>query len=122
MHPDFWDLLRPGPVWDEDGWPERPTRVAFVEASRPRAQETTEGWNNLPLHRGVFAGGYGYWTGPWMKHQPTAWYVEPDAGDEAVFQELSHMVERWDAKAPPHRAETVAPATEAALKALGYVD
>jgi len=122
VHPDFWDLLRAGPVWDEDGWPERPTRVAFVEASRPRKAETTEGWNNLPLHRGVFAGGYGYWTGPWMKKRPTDWYDVPDAGNEAVFGELVDLVEAWDARAPEYRPVQVAPATEAALKALGYVD
>lgn len=121
-HPDFYDLLRPGPVWDEDGWPERPTHVAFVEASRPRAQETTTGWNNLRLHRGVFAGGFGYWTGPWLKKQPTEWYVEPEAGDDAVFRELSHLVEGWDARAPDYRPVQVAPATREALEALGYVD
>ncbi len=121
-HPDFWDLLRPGPVWDEDGWPERPTRVALVEASRPRAQEATNGWNNLPLHRGVFAGGYGYWTGPWLKKQPTDWYDLPEQGNDAVFAELSELVRQWDARAPGYRPEHVAPATEAALRALGYVD
>jgi arylsulfatase A-like enzyme len=121
-HPDFWDLLRPGPVWDEDGWPERPTQVAFVEASRPRKAETTEGWNNLPLHRGVFAGGYGYWTAPWLKRRPTEWYDVPDIGDDAIFGELTHMVEQWDARAPAYRPVHVAPATYAALRALGYVD
>ena len=121
-HPDFWDLLRPGPVWDADGWPERPTRVVFTEASRPRQAEAAVGWNNLPLHRGVFAGGYGGTFAPWLQQEAPAWYPSSAPGDAAVFQLLVDQVEQWDARAPPHRDPPASPATQRALKALGYVD
>jgi arylsulfatase A-like enzyme len=121
-HPDFYDLLRDGPVHDEDGWPERPTHVAYFEASRPRVKEDPVGWNNLPLHRGVAAGGYGFWTVPFLPKEPPAWLEASAPGDAAVYGVLVDLLARWDADVPEHRDEVMAPATDEALKVLGYVE
>jgi arylsulfatase A-like enzyme len=115
------DLLRAGPVHDVDGWPERPTLPVFVEATRPRQAEASEGWNNRWMHRGVFAGGYAVVGAPFLKEAlaPVDWGPRP--GD-AVRDVLDGMVRAWDAAAPDHAERPVAPKTDEALKALGYVE
>ncbi len=120
-HPDFYDLLRPGPTWDVDGWPERPTHVAMFEASRPRQRTSETDWNNLPLHRGIFAGGWGLWHAPFTK-SGMHWYDGTVGVDAPMQPVLRGLLDAWDAAAPPHREEDLAPATHKALKALGYLD
>jgi len=120
-HPDFFDLVRPGPVRDDDGWPERPTHVATFEASRPRQYTAEDRWNNLPLHRGVFAGGWGMWHAPFARKDET-FYGGSVGVDEAMLPVLRSILDRWDAAAPPYRDEELAPSTREALKALGYLE
>lgn len=116
----FAHLVRPGPVWDADGWPERPTRTVFMEATRPRSLEPEVGWNNLRLQRGVRAGGF-HAVG-------TPAYDEPlelsaaGRGGALALPWLAALVQRWDAAAPERREEDMAPATRRALEALGYLD
>ncbi|MEZ4240074.1 MAG: sulfatase [Myxococcota bacterium] len=117
----FEELLRAGPVRDEDGWPERPTLPVFVEATRPRLAEADDGWNNRFMHRGVFAGGYGAFRVPFLDW-PTAPYEWGPLPDADVLDLLQELVADWDAHAPAHSDAPVAPRTEAALKALGYTE
>jgi arylsulfatase A-like enzyme len=118
---DFADLVLPGPVRDEDGWPERATIPVFVEATRPRQAEAKDGWNNENMHRGVFAGGWAGFFAPFIPVGWT-WYGPSRAGTPSLADTLQELVRRWDDRAPPHRDMTTAPDTRKALKALGYVE
>ncbi|MFT4623277.1 MAG: arylsulfatase A-like enzyme [Myxococcota bacterium] len=114
----FDALVRAGPVWDSDGWPERPTRSVFLEATRPRSKERTDGWNNLDFHRGVLAGGYAVRAAP-VFDEPV---VEGDL-PPGIASLLAGLLQRWDGTAPDARAEPpLAPATERALRELGYLE
>lgn len=118
---DFADLIQPGPRFDVDGWPGRPTRPVFVEATRPRHAEATDRWNNVTLHRGVFAGGWAAWSAPW-RDQPLTFYDHRGVPESALMPTLEGLLEGWDAECPPYRTPQMAPSTEAALKALGYLE
>jgi arylsulfatase A-like enzyme len=114
----FWDLARPGPVLDEEGWPDRPVRPVLLEATRPRPQEDPARWNNLPFHRGVRAGGFAIAGAPFFGEP----YAPTEGGPVAMVPVLQGIVGRWDAAAPPHRAEHLSAGTEEALSALGYLE
>lgn len=118
----FWDLLRPGPVLDVDGWPERPTIPAFLEATRPRQLEPPDGWNNLAFFRGVQAGGWGAYAAPCYDLPWTFYdgFTRPD--EPAILPFLEGMMAAWDQAAPPRREAEMAPATKQALQALGYLE
>ena len=119
--PDFFDLVRPGPVRDGGHWPERPTRVATFEASRPRKVTSETEWNNLPLHRGVVASGWRMWHAPFLDREDT--FFDGSRGYElTMLPVLREIVDAWDERAPEHRDEDLAPSTRRALKALGYLD
>lgn len=118
---DFYDLVRPGPVFDEDGWPGRPTLAAFMEATRPRHAEANRTWNNLPLHRGVFAGGWGAWRAPFAGRALT-FYTHGRVPHPEVLRVLDAQLQAWDETTPPYRSPQMAPSTKAALEALGYVE
>lgn len=113
---DFWQLVRPGPVLDADGWPERPTRTVFMEATRPRQRESVSAWNNLPFARGVRAGGLVLRAAPVYDVPPAL----PDAS--ALAPVLAGMLARWDLEAPPPRVEQLSADTRRALEALGYLE
>lgn len=112
----FFDLIRPGPVHDRDGWPARPTRTVFMEATRPRKREFKKGWNNLNFSRGIHAGGYRVTSSKVYRTPPQI------DGPEALKPVLVDMLERWDAGSPTHQTEELADETRAALEALGYLD
>lgn len=119
-HPfDAW--LRAGPLLDEDGWPDRPTHPVYVEASRPRQAEAKTGWNNLRMHRGVFAGGWAGWTAPFLK-TALRFYDRGEAPHPEVAGLLQGLLDAWDARAPGHVEPSTAPATTRALKELGYLE
>lgn len=101
-------LVRPGPVRDAQGWPEHPTSLVWMEATRPRDQESTTGWNNLPLMRRGIVG-------------PLEITAYPAIGDEAEGP-LAPLLARWDEAAPPHREAEMPDHMVRALKALGYLD
>lgn len=113
--------LRAGPALDAEGWPEHPTVPVYVEATRPRYAESADRWNNLFMHRGVWAGGYGIVSAPFLVH-PSRFYEQSAPPDEGVRAILERMVFRWDKAAPEHVAGSDAPSTTRALKALGYVE
>jgi arylsulfatase A-like enzyme len=115
----FWDLLRPGPVADDQGWPDRPVRTALMEATRPRKKEPDSGWNNRMFWRAVRAGGFEGKALPW---KGTAFALSGGERDEALRESLRGILWRWDAAAPAYRAEELSEGTEAALKSLGYLD
>lgn len=117
----FASFLRPGPVRDDDGWPEAPTIPVFVEATRPRSVEATKGWNNRRMHRGVWAGGYGGFSVPFLK-RAFQFYDLGRPPSERVRDALTAMVAGWDHAAPAHVEPQMSDETRAALNALGYVE
>jgi arylsulfatase A-like enzyme len=117
----FASWLRAGPVRDVEGWPEHPTIPVYVEATRPRIAEQPGAWNNLYMHRGVWASGWGLVTAPFLEHPPR-FYDTGVAPNEGVRELLTAMLTRWDAGAPAPAAPRDAPSTTKALKALGYVE
>ena len=118
---EFFSLVRPGPVWDEDGWPERPTRPAFLEATRPRSLEPETGWNNLLFFRGLWSGGWGIFGAP-VYNLEVDFYEQVDSGDDQILGVLRAQLSTWDETVPGHRDAAQAPATTRALKALGYLE
>lgn len=120
----FWDLLRPGPVLDTDGWPERPTRPIPVEATRPLEYERTDAWNNLSLFRAWHAGGWTLEAAPFLGRPPRL--VRGPRGtspsDEQLTPVLAGQLRAWEEAAPPYRAPAMEPGTEEALRALGYLE
>lgn len=117
----FADLLRAGPVRDEDGWPEHPTIPVFLEATRPRQSDDPAHWNNSRLFRGVWAGGWGASTAPFIR-EPYRFFDHGGLPDPEVLALLASLVAGWDAKAPGHVQGSTAPTTTRALKSLGYVE
>jgi arylsulfatase A-like enzyme len=117
----FWRDWRPGPTWDEDGWPERPSRRAFVEATRPRAQEPSDGWNNLLFDRGVWVGLSGVRWGPIFGEAPHAFPASGVMTADTVSL-LADLVGWWDQEVPGHQLGYTAPATLRALEELGYLE
>jgi len=124
-HGSFFELLRPGPVWDDDGWPERPTRPVVLEATRPHREDVAPQWNNADLLRGLRAGGWGVFASP--RHEIPATLVAgpegaPRKDDDPVTVVLGRMLTAWDLAAPAFREVEVSEETRAALEALGYVE
>ncbi len=113
----MWDLIRPGPVLDTEGWPTRPAYTFFQEATRPRGAEHPTAWNNLPFERAVHAGGAVVRAFPLRHEAPTV--VE---GEPALLPILGALLERWDAGAPPHVDADIADHQRRALEALGYIE
>ena len=113
----FAALAGPGPVRDASGWPDSPVRVVFQEATRPREQERTDAWNNLAFDRAVVAGPWRWDESPLRGHAGALSPVAPGLGPV-----LDALLARWDADAPPWRAEGMSDDTTDALKALGYLD
>jgi arylsulfatase A-like enzyme len=123
-HGSFYDLLRPGPVRDEDGWPERPTRPVVLEATRPHREEVAPLWNNADLLRGLRAGGWEVFTSP--RHEvPVTLVAGPEGAprtqDGPIAEVLERMLVAWDAAAPSYRDVQLSEETRAALEALGYL-
>ena len=121
----FLDLLSPGPIRDEDGWPSRPTRPVVMEATRPHIAAVAPAWNNLDLWRGIRAGGFVVRAYPRFRIGPTldaAPAGTPDPTDAPMRAVLARLLEAWDATAPPFRAERLSPSTREALERLGYLD
>ena len=121
-HP-FDTFVRPGPVWDTDGWPERPTRTVVMEATRG-PDEPTDRWNNLAFRRGIRAGG-------WTLFEPELPALRANGGSALSASELVpailqgilvEMLESWDLSAPPHRSVEMSDQTVEALRALGYLE
>lgn len=113
----MWDLVRPGPVLDTDGWPERPTLTIFQEATKPKRREARGRWNNLVFERAVRAGGHVLRSFPLANEPPRI--VD---GDPGMLLRLEGMLKVWDAAAPEHQDAKMPDHQIRALKALGYLD
>ena len=112
----FADALAPGPVWDADGWPSRPTVPVFMEATRPYAKEGTLGWNNLHTPRGLRL------SNDKLIVRPQARSRSESENDYSLQGLLREMLQQWDASAPPFRAKNYSEDTRQALEALGYLE
>lgn len=114
---DFWDLARPGPRFDVEGWPDRPANQVGMEATRPFNHARPPEWNNLGLNRGLHAGG------ATLQSAPGAW-DEPRVtrGERAMGPTLGALLRQWDADAPPFQTADLPDDTRSALEALGYLD
>jgi arylsulfatase A-like enzyme len=121
----FATMLSPGPVRDDDGWPERPTRPVVMEATRPHREEIAPAWNNLDLWRGVKAGGWTVTSLP-RRRSPPALVAgpggRPSTADAEVGSILAGRLAAWDAAAPAFRDEDLDAETLEMLRALGYTD
>lgn len=115
-YPDLWDHIRPGPVWDFDGWPSGPTHTVPHEATRPHDREADTGWNNLAFRRAIRAGG-GVARSGLRDGRP----LHVTDGPVALLPVLAELLGRWDASAPPRRTDTMTDSTRRALEALGYL-
>ena len=116
--PDFWGLVRPGPVWDGGHWPTRPAYPVHMEATRSPSEPDGESWNNWRYHRGVR-------VGPWMLYR---YPLRPKEERRTVFKGTGAMrnlldtqLRRWDAQAPPYRPVVYGDETREMLRALGYL-
>lgn len=119
---DAWDLFRPGPVLDEDGWP-MPTRTVFTEATRPQGREYEDGWNNLLMERGLRAGGTTLVTERFGLRRVSL--DAPPAAEGLTWlltRQLLDWIDHWDATAPAYRPQRFNSNTLKALQALGYLD
>jgi arylsulfatase A-like enzyme len=120
---DFYDHVRPGPVRDEQGWPERPTWPVMMEATRPLEHESKNAWNNLRFYRGIRAGGWALEGAPVFGIDLD--FLEADAvpvEEHDVRPVLAGEMALWDANAPPYVEVNMPPAQRRALIELGYID
>jgi len=116
---DFYSALRPGPVWDSEGWPSRPQWPLFFEATRPFTGADNAVWNNLRNQRAIRLGAHK------LYHQPRkarGVYGLDFTGPKALGTFLGELLKRWDEGAPPHRSNEMELKTKQALEALGYVE
>ena len=88
-----------------------------MEATRPRQLESTETWNNLPLGRGVLAGGFRLEANPAQDQPPRM----ADGHPIALTYVLAGLLADWDADVPDYRKTEMPDHTRRALEALGYL-
>lgn len=103
-----------------------PSPPSFAEATKPVRHETAGAWNNLSLERSVVHDGLLLTLAPAQQTGPQAFRLAPGQPEVKVEPEarqaLLDLLAAWDARAPAHREADLAPATRAALEALGYLD
>jgi arylsulfatase A-like enzyme len=118
----FAQLVRPGPVLDTDGWPFRPSRPSFSEATR-QTNELGSGWNNAELPRAVRVGGLGMQVIPvrGLREERMRSLTEQTLGDP-VRSLLKDLLFAWDMASPERRVPSMSTDTVDALEALGYID
>jgi arylsulfatase A-like enzyme len=111
----------------------QPLPIRFSEATKPIGSESKEKWNNLPFERSA-------WgvvnqrrllllLSPYQQENQQLRLIENgapaaplDAESQAAASTLLEAISRWDADAPPFRAEDMDEDTRAALIALGYLE
>lgn len=114
--PDLWPMIRPGPVWDSEGWPDRPAWVVLQEATRNRGREPEGVWNNLSLPRSIRTPTATLVRTPARRRDPEAF-----TGPEGLRGLLTTWLGLWDHSAPPRREVHLSDATRQGLRALGYL-
>lgn len=128
VHGDGEDLQ---PIWS--GRTSPATQPSFAEATKPMSQESTTAWNNLPMERSVTVAGPqgalmlrlrpsegGLASLHHLRPGAPAASDVPDARARAT--EMVGLLRQWDQASPPYRPAEYDKETEAALKALGYLD
>ncbi len=117
----FAHLVRPGPVLDTDGWPSRPSRPSFSEATR-KHREALSGWNNADLPRAVRVGGLGMQVIPARgeREERVVSLARETLGDP-VRSLLKDLLFAWDMASPEYRVPAMSTDTMDALEALGYI-
>lgn len=118
---NFAHFVRPGPVWDADGWPARPTRVSFSEATRTRTDPPT-GWNNAHLAHGVRAGDVALLPGSPADGVSAVGDRPKPSDSDRLRSLLGDLLRSWNRRAPPHRERQMSDETLDALRALGYIE
>jgi len=113
----------------------------MAEATRPIWMEATDRWNNLPMAQAVVQDGLIFQKRPQQvaegyrssqklhalaPAQPEVSMTEPSGAPSKVAQErfssLREILKQWNQGAPGFRAAEYDAETEAALRALGYLD
>lgn len=116
----FHRIVEAGPVWDVDGWPERPTFPVFSEATQP-AVDNGDGWNNAHARRSVRVGGAGIRRKDATDHFLGDRDDRGDPRDDPFGSLLGNLVDSWDVAAPGWRDVQMDDETLDALRALGYI-
>lgn len=105
-----------------------PPRALFLEATRVPTLPRDGSWDNLQAERGVLWEERLLIRTPWLPTEPPALMtLGPDgvaaADDGRAALGLTGMLNAWDGRAPPGRAqEAPQGAMREALKALGYLE
>lgn len=119
----FGDGTDLSPLWTPGGTV--PDAPIFSEATKPMKSESKTAWNNLPFERSVVEAGVQARYRPLLRGMATLHGLTPGAPileDLPVLKKQVTLLQSWDASAPAHRASEYDAETEAALKALGYLE
>jgi len=77
------------------------------------------------MEHAVESDGYFFTRAPWLDDDgqlfALGWEQQP-VDDAATAARLAALLDAWDRKAPPRRDDRMQPATEQALRSLGYVE
>ncbi len=117
-----------GTGWDlAAGWKggKLEDRPIFLEATKPRAEQTDGQWNNLQNERGVVWGEHLLMERVEHQEPPTLWRLGPPLvpqEDPVVRDRLLSALRVWDAAAPGASEEPVPAEVRPALEALGYLE
>jgi arylsulfatase A-like enzyme len=119
----FGDGTDLSPLWTAGG--SVPASPIFSEATKPMKAESKVAWNNLPFERSVVEGGVQARYRPLNRGLATLHSLAPGAPTIDQVERLKQQVrllQSWDAAAPAYRPSEYDAETEAALKALGYLE
>ncbi|MCB9779895.1 MAG: sulfatase [Alphaproteobacteria bacterium] len=114
-------------LWTEQlhGRPLPDAPPSFAEATKPDELEQPTRWNNALFDRSVAWDGHFLTFAPWLGQAPTLYRLaagQPRVTDGARHARLARALRAWDQTAPPFRTVEHSEDTEAALKALGYLE
>ncbi len=102
-----------------------PPSPIFSEATKPMSREATDRWNNLPFERSVVLDGAQLTAAPLEGGRARLSAVAaggPEIAQSARVGEMVALLQAWDGAAPAFRPAEYDAETEAALRALGYLD
>lgn len=114
-------------VWSGEAGP---PPAHFAEATRSgvtkkKGQSGPDAWPNLLFERAVIHDDAMLVHTPWRNQKPRLYAVDADQTervDQALSSRLMASLEAWDAAAPSTSAKEMDAETEAALRALGYLE
>ncbi|HCH65330.1 MAG: hypothetical protein CL927_04550 [Deltaproteobacteria bacterium] len=123
LGPAFGDGTDLSPLWTNQGTV--PSAPIFSEATKPMNAESKRAWNNLPFERSVVEAGMQARYRPLQRGLATLHAVAPGApaiDRVALLKQQVGLLQTWDSAAPAYRPSEYDAETEAALKALGYLE